>query len=235
MIMNPYLLPIFALLIVGCGNQRQQQAENAEETLSSSIEQADSIKKIPPIIVARIREEITDKLWPKDESADNHEIDLWQAINGDFNGDGKIDTAYLYGAQTSANRKLEYGEQEWFNGIAFSDISIPSFSPERAPQFNYLLLTNEEDIDGDGAGEIGFFTRAFSRFGMYRVYSLRRGEWKEIVNVYTHDNFYGEDNGNAPDLVRIDPDRKGYVIIRTLEWDDEISWYKEIEKSVKIE
>ena len=29
-------------------------------------------------------------------------------------------------------------------------------------------------------------------------------------------------------------DRKGYVIIRTLEWDDEISWYKEIEKSVKI-
>ncbi|WP_416989513.1 hypothetical protein [Alistipes dispar] len=87
--MKTYLLPIFALLIVGCGNQRQQQAENAEETISSSIEQADSIKKIPPIIVARIREEITDKLWPKDEPADNHEIDLWQAINGDFNGDGE--------------------------------------------------------------------------------------------------------------------------------------------------
>ena len=55
------------------------------------------------------------------------------------------------------------------------------------------------------------------------------------MNIYTHDNFYGEDNGNDPDLVRIDPDRKGYVIIRTLEWDDEISWHKEIEKSIKIE
>lgn len=221
------------LLIVGCGNPRQQQAKNIDETLSFSIEQTDSIKAIPPAIVVRIREDITDILWINDEPVNNHKIDLWQAVNGDFNGDGKIDTAYLYGAQQLTNQELELYEQEWFNGIIFSDISIPSFRPTRGPQFNYLLLTNEEDIDGDGADEIGFLTRAFTRFGMYHVYSLRGGEWEEIVNVYTYDKD-NEKDGNDPDLIKIDPDKKNYVIIRAIEWDDEICWYKEIEKEVRI-
>ncbi|MBP3528264.1 MAG: VCBS repeat-containing protein, partial [Alistipes sp.] len=116
------------------------------------------------------------------------------------------------------------------NNITFSNPTIPAIETE----FQIERLTNEDDLNRDGTDEIGFFTRAVSRFGMYCVYSLRGGKWKEIVNLYTHDSFYGEENGNAPDLVRIDPDRKGYVIIRTIEWDDEISWYKEIEKSVKI-
>ena len=62
----------------------------------------------------------------------------------------------------------------------------------------------------------------------------RKGVWKEIVSVYTHDAFFDPINGDAPDLVRIAPNKTGYVIVQTIEWDDETEWHKGVEKSVKI-
>ena len=198
--MKPYLLPIFVLLIVGCGNRNP--ANIVVENRIRQTEQTDSI------------------------IGDSYERDT---IQGDFNGDGKIEYAYSE-SNPSEYYCLDEVDDGKPNNITFSNPTIPAIETE----FQIERLTNEDDLNRDGTDEIGFFTRAVSRFGMYCVYSLRGGKWKEIVNLYTHDSFYCEENGNDPDLVRIDPDRKGYVIIRTLEWDDEISWYKEIEKSVKI-
>ena len=198
--MKTNLLPIFALLIVGCGNRNP--ANIVVENRIRQTEQTDSI------------------------IGDSYERDT---IQGDFNGDGKIEYAYSE-SNPSEYYCLDEVDDGKLNNITFSNPTIPAIETE----FQIERLTNEDDLNRDGTDEIGFFTRAVSRFGMYCVYSLRGGKWKEIVNLYTHDSFYGEENGNAPDLVRIDPDRKGYVIIRTIEWDDEISWYKEIEKSVKI-
>ena len=63
--MKPYLLPIFVLLIVGCGNRNP--ANIVVENRIRQTEQTDSI------------------------IGDSYERDT---IQGDFNGDGKIEYAY---------------------------------------------------------------------------------------------------------------------------------------------
>lgn len=50
----------------------------------------------------------------------------------------------------------------------------------------------------------------------------------------SEDAFFDPINGDAPDLVRIAPNKTGYVIVQTIEWDDETEWHKGVEKSVKI-
>ena len=155
--MKPYLLPIFVLLIVGCGNRNP--ANIVVENRIRQTEQTDSI------------------------IGDSYERDT---IQGDFNGDGKIEYAYSE-SNPSEYYCLDEVDDGKPNNITFSNPTIPAIETE----FQIERLTNEDDLNRDGTDEIGFFTRAVSRFGMYCVYSLRGGKWKEIVNLYTHDSFYG--------------------------------------------
>ena len=230
--MKTYLLPIFALLIVGCGNQHQQQAENVDATTSSSTEQTDSIKKIPPIIEKHIREEIAQNPLLSRSYVDSLKIDLLDAIKGDFNGNGKIDIAYLYKAEALANNKLSPDEDEWLNGIAFSDMSIPTsgfyFIPFMCDEYNFF--TNEGDIDNNGVDEIGFRSEARFRFAPYSIYSLRNGEWKMIMRIDSDGN-----EQNPQNLVRIASDRKGYVIIKTPAYDITTGQFYQVEELKKIE
>lgn len=227
--MKTYLLSIFALLIVGCGNRHQQQAERVDETLSSSIVQVDSIKKIPPITVEHIREEIAQNPLLSQSYVDSLEIDLLDAIKGDFNGNGKIDIAYSYCVDEVSENEMLDG----FGGIIFSDSTIQ----EITNPWLICFLLNEGDLDGDGADELGFYARGtMSGWGTYSVWSFRNGQWYALASVAYNSNFddYLQDNFDRNDLVRIDPNRQGYLLIRELEMEDG-DWVRRVEKSVKIE
>lgn len=143
-------------------------------------------------------------------------------IKGDFNGDGKIEYAYSESnpAEYYSPDKVDDGK---LNNITFSNPTIPAIETE----YQIERLTNEGDIDGDGADEIGFVEKAVSRICRYTVYSLARtNQWKKLLHV-------DYDALNPPsDVCRPDPNKSGYVIIQTVKWDDGESI--PIVKSVKI-
>ena len=192
--MKTNLLPIFALLIVGCGNRNP--ANIVVENRIRQTEQTDSI------------------------IGDSYERDT---IQGDFNGDGKIEYAYSE-SNPAEYYSLDEVDDGKLNNITFSNPTIPVIETE----FQIERLTNEGDLNGDGIDEIGFNERAVSRICRYTVYSLSRtNQWRELLRV-------GYDALNPPsDVCRPDPNRPGYVIVQTVEWEDGES--TPIEKTVKIE
>lgn len=144
-------------------------------------------------------------------------------IKGDFNGDGKIEYAYSE-SNPAEYYSLDEVDDGKLNNITFSNPTIPAIETK----FQIERLTNEGDLNGDGIDEIGFNKRAISRICGYTVYSLSRtNQWKELFRV-------GYDALNPPgDVCRPDPNRPGYVIVQTVEWEDGESTL--IEKAVKIE
>lgn len=144
-------------------------------------------------------------------------------IKGDFNGDGKIEYAYSE-SNPAEYYSLDEVDDGKLNNITFSNPTIPAIETK----FQIERLTNEGDLNGDGIDEIGFNKRAISRICGYTVYSLSRtNQWKKLLHV-------DYDALNPPsDVVRPHPNKKGYVIIQTVEWNDGESTL--IEKSVKIE
>ena len=192
--MKTYLLPIFALLIVGCGNRNP--ANIVVENRIRQTEQTDAI------------------------IGDSYERDT---IQGDFNGDGKIEYAYSE-SNPAEYYSLDEVNDGKLNNIIFSNPTIPAIETE----FQIERLTNEGDLNGDGTDEIGFNQRAVSRICGYMVYSLSRtNQWKELLRI-------DYDALNPPsDVCRPAPNKRGYVIVQTVEWNDGESTL--IEKPVKIE
>ena len=114
--MKPYLLPIFVLLIVGCGNRNP--ANIVVENRIRQTEQTDSI------------------------IGDSYERDT---IQGDFNGDGKIEYAYSE-SNPAEYYSLDEVDDGKVNNITFSNPTIPAIETE----FQIERLTNEGDLNGDG-------------------------------------------------------------------------------------
>jgi hypothetical protein len=141
-------------------------------------------------------------------------------ISGDFNGNGIIDYAYL--------TIYQYGENEfdWHvnSHIIFSDSTIAPIETECFIE----MLANLGDLNGDGADEIGFAERAESRLQTYSVYSFNKNQWHKLLSVDYHDSF------DATDLIRKHPTKQGYVLAKTIEWDEETEWFKQVEKEIKI-
>lgn len=158
------------------------------------------------------------------EQTDSIVRDIYErdTIKGDFNGDGKIEYAYSE-SNPAEYYSLDEVDDGKLNNITFSNPTIPAIETE----FQIERLTNEGDIDGDGADEIGFVERAVSRICRYTVYSLARtNQWKKLLHV-------DYDALNPPsDVFRPDPNKSGYVIVQTVKWDDGESI--PIVKSVKI-
>ena len=114
--MKTNLLPIFALLIVGCGNRNP--ANIVVENRIRQTEQTDSI------------------------IGDSYERDT---IQGDFNGDGKIEYAYSE-SNPSEYYCLDEVDDGKPNNITFSNPTIPAIETE----FQIERLTNEGDLNRDG-------------------------------------------------------------------------------------
>ena len=98
--MKPYLLPIFVLLIVGCGNRNP--ANIVVENRIRQTEQTDSI------------------------IGDSYERDT---IQGDFNGDGKIEYAYSE-SNPAEYYSLDEVDDGKLNNITFSNPTIPAIETE---------------------------------------------------------------------------------------------------------
>lgn len=135
------------------------------------------------------------------------------------------------GIFTFKNKITSIPEKAFFDCSKLDSIIIPESVTEIGNSvFTRCLserLTNEGDLNGDGIDEIGFNKRAISRICGYTVYSLSRtNQWKKLLRL-------DYDALNPPsDVCRPDPNRPGYVIVQTVEWEDGES--TPIEKTVKI-
>lgn len=132
---------------------------------------------------------------------------LIEFVTGDFNGDEQNEYVALYCFDGRSEDDCENGAQ-MYCCIRFGDDDIPALYPA----WETSNLTNEGDLNGDGADEIGFLVREGpSYWGEYRVYTSDADSWRELVSVSHH-----EDWNPAPyqELVRANPDDAGSLIVK---------------------
>lgn len=158
-----------------------------------------------------------------DEVADKAK--LMERITGDFNGDGATEDASLYYYRELFDEEAEewdYYKYFHYYYVVFSDAAIPTIDVE----WSAVGLTNEGDLDGDGADDIGYFQwGGYSSCGTYIVFSLCDGEWRVRV-VLSHNAGWNEEPYDA--LVRKDPSAEGYVIVREIDVEDGGIWDKRV-------
>ena len=132
---------------------------------------------------------------------------LCETILGDFNGDGKAESAELY--------RLSKNDVSTDN-IYFTNNSINSIDSS-VIEYTAMYLTNEGDLNDDGADDIGFFLHCGqSYWGTYAVYSYVGGEWKLLLS---YDHNPGWNNTPIQDLVRKHPTKANCVIIKEISLD----------------
>lgn len=128
-------------------------------------------------------------------------------IHGDFNGDGKSESAQLY--RRSQDEDYEYN-------IYFGDASVKTLD-SKTMVYAAKYLTNEGDLNGDGAHEIGVFLHCgYSYWGTYAVYTYSEGEWKELVSI-SHNPGWVE--CSMQELVRCNPENPRSVIVKEISID----------------
>ena len=136
---------------------------------------------------------------------------LIEFVTGDFNGDEQSEYAALYCFDGGSEDDCENGMQIYYC-IRFGDDGIPALYPA----WETSNLTNEGDLNGDGADEIGFLVREGpSYWGEYRVYTSDADSWRELVSVSHH-----EDWNPAPyqELVRANPDDASILIVKSTDF-----------------
>ena len=143
--MKTNLLPIFALLIVGCGNRNP--ANIVVENRIRQTEQTDSI------------------------IGDSYERDT---IQGDFNGDGKIEYAYSE-SNPSEYYCLDEVDDGKLNNITFSNPTIPAIETE----FQIERLTNEGDLNRL------FHKSCFTLWNVLRILTSWRQMERNSKSIYT--------------------------------------------------
>lgn len=139
---------------------------------------------------------------------------LIEFVTGDFNGDGQSEYAALYCFDGCADDNSENGMQIYCC-IRFGNSDIPALYPAWVTS----SLTNEGDLNGDGADEIGFLVlEGPSYWGEYRVYTYDTDSWRELVSVSHH-----EDWNPAPyqELVRANPDDAGSLIVKSTDFTED--------------
>lgn len=119
---------------------------------------------------------------------------IGEKINGDFDGDGKIDTASL-----EIIKEGIFQEESWVFSVIFSNNNIPPiiFECDR----DYATLVNEGDLGINKNDKISIFCPPLGgcTYSM-KTYSLINGAWKVIVPLFliptACDTFSDEDIQN---------------------------------------
>lgn len=146
-----------------------------------------------------------------DDVTDQHLTRHTGTSVGDYDGDGAKETARLIVPETDEEGMDCVGACDCT--IVFSDPGLP-----RIPIENCIggVPTNEGDLDGDGADEVGLLPWWFtSCWRSYQVYSIRQGRPETFVFVLTHC-----DQWNTAYPIEKDPAHPGYVIIRESRMED---------------
>ena len=129
---------------------------------------------------------------------------LCETILGDFNGDGKAESAELYRlSKKDVSTDIIYFTNDSIRSIDSSVI-----------EYTAMYLTNEGDLNDDGADDIGFFIHTSeSYWGTYAVFSYNGGKWKLLLSC-GHNPGWNE--SPIQDLVRKHPTKSNCVIIREI-------------------
>ena len=172
----------------------------------------------------------TNKIKVKIDSALAFETDTIRFEIGDFNGDGKIDTAFLLPPKTK--KYSEFGEciGNCDCKIYFSDRTIPVINIKSCIGGQPV---NEGDLNEDGADEIGILPNWWtSCWRAYYVYTLRNNRWRFAIEpISTHCQQWEE----GVDAIQKDSSKKGYAIIKYSVIDNSTADFKVLTKSVKVE
>jgi hypothetical protein len=139
-----------------------------------------------------------------DDTRISHPAD---AVNGDFNGDGKPDYMWLQKPQLSPDGMDCVGA--CISYIMFDDPSIPSIEVVNSIGGE---PSNHGDLNKNGTDEIGLLPGWFNGcWRDYHVWTFKNGAWVNAVEPFpTHCNQW--DNEIIP--IEIDLNRNGNVIIR---------------------
>ncbi len=135
------------------------------------------------------------------------------SVKGDFNGDGKLETAWLVPPEILENDSCPGGCNSL---IKFSDPSIPPITVERCIGGH---PDNLGDLNKNGTDELGISTEWFQGcWNSYNPYTLKNGKWIYAVEPFsTHCNQWEE--GVVP--IEIDKKKPGHVLIRYSQSTDE--------------
>lgn len=106
---------------------------------------------------------------------------IGEKIQGDFNGDRKIDTATAIKIKEGQGNPIEDGTPDEYQ-IQFSG---NGFKPINAGCCDIRLI-NEHDLNNDGADEISIFQAPMNgcTYSM-TTYSFVNGSWKQIVKPFS--------------------------------------------------
>ena len=158
------------------------------------------------------REEVVETKW----QLIGNSYGLLESIQGDWDGDGKMDMGNVYYRNTKTRSLVDDDEiytgpedQYWidfYNNIVSIDDNMVSGC--------IACPTNEGDLDGDGGDELGFWSRAgMTACGSYNVYTYKSGEWKKLLSISHNPNW---NDCDYQDLVRKHPTNPNWLIVKEI-------------------
>jgi len=122
------------------------------------------------------------------------------SIKGDFNGDGKMEYAWIESFKTNDSGKCRTGCK-----IKFSDKNLPDINLGYDIYGGHLI--NQGDLNDKAGDEFSVVPYGdASEWSFCAVYSFNKNKWVQIVKPF---NVYGS-HGN---YVKKHPGKKGYLII----------------------
>ena len=190
------------LLVVGCGNNKVK-TEYTES--KNKIVQHDTPDGITSVL---------------NENGKLDKGELMESIVGDFNGDGKKETAELYYKFTGEGGVDDDPTYTWVNDdydVYFSDDAIKTLDSSII-QWGAANMTNEGDLNGDGADEIGLWIHGgYSMCGTYVVFTYSLEGWKKLVAIDHNPNWNPRE---YQQLVRKHPKNSNWLIVDEVIWDD---------------
>ena len=150
----------------------------------------------------------------------NDRGELRESIAGDFNGDGKKEVAELYykfaGEGGVDDDPIYTGTDDNYD-VYFSDDAVKTLDSS-VIEWGAANMTNEGDLNGDGADEIGLWIYGgYSSSGTYVVFTYCEEGWKDLVAIDHNPNWNTRD---YQQLVRKHPTNPNWLIVDEVILDD---------------